>query len=100
MEKEIILKLHKNFEQYVHQKNGVEFWYARELQNLLGYNEWRNFEGVVEKAKIAFAMTCFAIQTRKQEIYPEILPAEEDVKKMERRINSENKKLLKVISNK
>ncbi|MEI7425527.1 MAG: DNA damage-inducible protein D [Candidatus Moraniibacteriota bacterium] len=53
MEKEIILKLHKNFEQYVHQKNGVEFWYARELQNLLGYNEWRNFEGVVEKAKIA-----------------------------------------------
>jgi len=53
MEKEIILKLHKNFEQYVHQKDGVEFWYARELQNLLGYDEWRNFEGVIEKAKIA-----------------------------------------------
>jgi len=53
MEKQIITQLHKNFEECAHEKNGVEFWYARELQNLLGYNEWRNFEGVVEKAKIA-----------------------------------------------
>jgi len=53
MEKSIIAKLHKNFEEFAHEKNGVEFWYARELQKLLGYDEWRNFEGVVEKAKIA-----------------------------------------------
>ena len=30
-----------------------------------------------------------------KEIYPEILPVEEDVKKVERRIKSENKKMLK-----
>jgi DNA-damage-inducible protein D len=43
MEKEIISKLHKNFEQYAHQKDGIEFWYARELQGLLGYTRWENF---------------------------------------------------------
>ncbi len=53
MEKELIVKLHKNFEDCAHEKDGVEFWYARELQKLLGYDEWRNFEKTVNKAKIA-----------------------------------------------
>lgn len=34
-------------------EGGVEFWYARELQVVLGYTEWRNFEKVIEKAKLA-----------------------------------------------
>lgn len=33
--------------------NGNEFWYARDLQHLLEYSEWRNFVKVIEKAKIA-----------------------------------------------
>lgn len=38
MEKEIITKLHKSFEDYMYtDENGVEFWYARELQELLEY---------------------------------------------------------------
>jgi DNA-damage-inducible protein D len=53
MQKQIIIKLHKNFEDCAHEKDGVEFWYARELQELLGYDEWRNFENVINKAKIA-----------------------------------------------
>ncbi|MGB9176335.1 MAG: DNA damage-inducible protein D [Methanoregula sp.] len=28
-----------------------EFWFARDLQKLLGYDEWRNFLKVIEKAK-------------------------------------------------
>jgi len=32
---------------------GVEFWYARELQTALEYTQWRNFESVIEKAKAA-----------------------------------------------
>ena len=32
---------------------GNEYWYARELQNILDYKEWRKFEGVITKAKEA-----------------------------------------------
>lgn len=53
MEKQLIVKLHKNFEDCAHEKDGVEFWYARELQGLLGYDKWSNFENVINKAKIA-----------------------------------------------
>ena len=27
-----------------------EFWYARELQTVLEYTQWRRFEGVIDKA--------------------------------------------------
>lgn len=32
---------------------GEEFWYARELQKILEYAEWRNFKLVIDKAKVA-----------------------------------------------
>lgn len=34
-------------------EDGQEFWYARELQKVLEYTEWRNFEGVIGKAQTA-----------------------------------------------
>ena len=127
MEKQVITKLHKRFEDCAHETDGVEYWYARELQGLLGYDHWKNFERIVSKAKtacenaaqivadhfadvgkmvdigsntqrdiadimltryacylvaqngdprkdeIAFAMTYFAVQTRKQELLEERL---------------------------
>jgi len=51
MKKEIITKLHKNFEDYVHIIDTQEVWFARELMELLEYKEWRNFNNVVDKAK-------------------------------------------------
>ena len=30
---------------------GKEYWYARELQKVLDYKEWRKFENVINKAK-------------------------------------------------
>ena len=53
MKKEIISQLHSSFELAVHETEGVEYWFARDLQLLLGYNEWRNFLKVIDKAKIA-----------------------------------------------
>ena len=32
-------------------ENGQEFWYARELQKVLDYTEWRNFSKIIDKAK-------------------------------------------------
>ena len=54
MKKELIQKLHQNFESCAHRTDeGVEFWFARELQQLLSYTQWRNFEAVIDKAKTA-----------------------------------------------
>ncbi|MDD3043160.1 MAG: DNA damage-inducible protein D [Methanosarcinaceae archaeon] len=53
MKTEVIARLHKNFEDFVHEKDGVEFWYGRDLKDLLGYAEWRNFGQVIDKAKIS-----------------------------------------------
>jgi DNA-damage-inducible protein D len=53
MKKELVAQLHNAFERIVQQDEKIEFWYARDLQNLLGYNEWRNFLLVVDKAKIS-----------------------------------------------
>ena len=55
MKKEIIIQLHGSFEKSVQKDtaSGLEFWLARDLQVLLGYSQWRSFEDVIEKAKIA-----------------------------------------------
>ncbi|AYZ73387.1 DNA damage-inducible protein D [Fusobacterium necrophorum] len=42
----------KTFEDIKHiNDDGIEFWYARELQEVLGYAKWGNFLKVIEKAK-------------------------------------------------
>jgi DNA-damage-inducible protein D len=51
MEKETLVKLNKSFEESAYEQDGVEYWLARELQELLGYSDWRNFIKAVEKAK-------------------------------------------------
>ena len=53
MKKEEILVLFENFEQVACVTHGVECWSARELSELLGYTQWRNFTNVIDKAKEA-----------------------------------------------
>ena len=49
---EIDKNYNKTFEDIKHiDENGIEFWYARELQIVLNYKEWRKFENVINKAK-------------------------------------------------
>ena len=51
MEKDTIIKLNKRFEEYAYEQDGIEYWLARELQELLGYTDWRNFTNAINKAK-------------------------------------------------
>ncbi|WP_299249366.1 DNA damage-inducible protein D [uncultured Cytophaga sp.] len=51
MEKETITKLNKLFEEYAYEEDGIDYWLARELQELLGYTDWRNFNNAINKAK-------------------------------------------------
>ena len=54
MKKEIIHALTTNFENSSHKTNEeVEFWLARDLQFLLGYDKWDNFKNVISKARTA-----------------------------------------------
>lgn len=44
----------KTFEEIKHlTEDGIEYWYARELQMVLEYADWRNFNAVIGKAKVA-----------------------------------------------
>ena len=51
MDRITISKLNKSFEESAYEQDGVEYWLARELQELLGYSDWRNFLNAVERAK-------------------------------------------------
>lgn len=48
-----IKELFAQFEAAAAELEGVECWSARELQELLGYSKWENFEKVIQKAKDA-----------------------------------------------
>ncbi|QVY64561.1 DNA damage-inducible protein D [Polaribacter sp. Q13] len=58
MKKEIIQGLANSFEDFSQTtESGIEFWFARDLQQLLGYSEWRNFQKVILKSKTACEIT-------------------------------------------
>ncbi|HPT01601.1 MAG TPA: DNA damage-inducible protein D [Bacteroidales bacterium] len=53
MKSDEIRNLFSQFEAAALELDSVECWSARELQNLLGYSKWENFEKVIRKAKDA-----------------------------------------------
>jgi DNA-damage-inducible protein D len=54
MNTEAVQTLTATFEASAQQiETGVEYWLARDLQHLLGYDEWRNFTAVIYKARTA-----------------------------------------------
>lgn len=62
MENNKLVILKSKFDEIAHiTEDGIEFWLARELQPLLGYSEWRNFENTIKKAKEACSNSKFNI---------------------------------------
>lgn len=55
MDKQLIEELQNKFNNISHfiEETEIEFWYARDLQQLLGYDRWENFFNVIEKAKLS-----------------------------------------------
>ena len=154
MKSDEIRSLFSQFEAAASELEGVECCSARELQNLLGYSKWENFEKVIQKAKeackiagelienhfpdirkmveigskteisikakdLAAEMTGLNVQSKdlkgqtkigkehidnnlavrnmltQRGIVPENLPPAEDVKKLQRKLDGDEKKLLK-----
>lgn len=63
MKRELIHKLHATLEELVHEATatGAEFWLAHDLQNVLGYARWANFERVIHKAMMACERAGYAV---------------------------------------
>ena len=63
---------------------GVEFWSSREFAQVLGYSDYRNFEQVIEKARIA----CFNSANRIEDHFVEITEMIEIGKGGQRRVRA------------
>jgi DNA-damage-inducible protein D len=62
MKTDLIHALTDTFEAHAQQtEGGVEFWLARDLQHLLGYTEWRNFNTVISKARVACEVSGYPV---------------------------------------
>ncbi len=48
-----IKNLTDSFEETAYIEDGIEYWFARDLQKLLQYSKWENFLKVLDKAKIS-----------------------------------------------
>lgn len=68
MKKELITQLHYNFESVAQSNEDIEFWYARDLQKLLGYEKWENFLKVIGKSK----ESCLNSRQKVEDHFPDV----------------------------
>ncbi|MBO4913377.1 MAG: hypothetical protein J5504_11715 [Butyrivibrio sp.] len=54
MDKRIIEQYKKSFDELCHHDENVEYWYAREIREPLGYERWENFNKAISRAIIAW----------------------------------------------
>jgi DNA-damage-inducible protein D len=82
MKSDEIKNLFAQFEAAASELEGVECWSARELQHLLGYSKWENFEKVIQKAKDACKNAGVAVENH----FPDVRKMVEIGSKTERPI--------------
>lgn len=72
MEKNKIATLKRSFDEIAHthvdNSDSVEYWFARELQQLLGYSRWEDFEKAVQRGITACENTGVPIENHFREV--------------------------------
>ena len=72
MEKNKIATLKRSFDEIAHthvdDSDSVEYWYARELQQLLGYSRWEDFERAVQRGISACENTGVPVENHFREV--------------------------------
>ena len=69
-EKSKLAELKEKFDSIINteEKEKIEYWYARDLQALLGYTQWRNFLEVMKKAMISCESADFTVSDHFAEV--------------------------------
>ena len=69
-EKSKLAELKEKFDSIINtdEKENIEYWYARDLQVLLGYTQWRNFLEVMKKAMISCESAGFTVSNHFAEV--------------------------------
>ena len=66
MDRNKVTTMKLSFDNIVHiysdDTNSVEYWYARELQSLLGYSRWEDFEKAIQRGMTACENTGVAVE--------------------------------------
>jgi len=59
---DLIAEEYRTFERIKHtDENGTESWFARDLQEVLQYTQWRNFQKVIDRAMLACKNSGFEV---------------------------------------
>ncbi len=69
-EKAKLAELKEKFDSIINteEKEKIEYWYARDLQVLLGYTQWRNFLEVMKKAMVSCESAGFTVSDHFAEV--------------------------------
>ncbi|MCL2354670.1 MAG: hypothetical protein FWC68_02080 [Oscillospiraceae bacterium] len=61
-DKETLENLKNQFDLIINVKEDIEFWYARDLQEKLGYKHWESFLDVIKRAMNACENSGFVLE--------------------------------------
>ncbi len=105
MNKELILQMQSQFDALAQthpEATDLEFWFARDLQEPLGYARWENFLTAIQRAIESCKTTGYDAEHHFRGVTKMVelgsgakRPVEEDLKKLERRVKSDEEKLEK-----
>lgn len=70
MDKRKIEQIRRQYDMFIHNVDDadIEFWYARELMQLLGYERWENFDKAVSRAMESCATSDIKISDHFREV--------------------------------